>query len=78
MIGADEEVVCILTGHQLKDPDATVKYHTGIDMKKVQELAPHHEPHGRFANAPVKVADDLGAIIEALGGDPALAEAVGA
>lgn len=77
VIGADEEVVCILTGHQLKDPDATVKYHTGIDMKKVQDLAPQHEPHGRYANAPVKVADDLGAIIEALGGDPALAEAVG-
>ena len=28
IIGADERVVCILTGHQLKDPTATVAYHT--------------------------------------------------
>jgi threonine synthase len=28
VIGADERVVCILTGHQLKDPTATVAYHT--------------------------------------------------
>ena len=31
-------VVCILTGHELKDPNATVQYHTGIDMKTVQDL----------------------------------------
>src|SRR3954468_21656783 len=28
VIGADERVVCILTGHALKDPSATVAYHT--------------------------------------------------
>ena len=28
VIGRDERVVCILTGHQLKDPTATVAYHT--------------------------------------------------
>jgi threonine synthase len=28
VIGRDERVVCVLTGHQLKDPDATVAYHT--------------------------------------------------
>src|SRR5258705_6419248 len=28
VIGADEQVVCILTGHELKDPNVTVKYHT--------------------------------------------------
>jgi threonine synthase len=76
VIGADEDVVCILTGHQLKDPDATVKYHTGIDMKAMQESAPHHDAHGRWANTPVRVADDLGAIVEALGGDPALVAAM--
>jgi threonine synthase len=27
VIGPDERVVCILTGHQLKDPTATVAYH---------------------------------------------------
>jgi len=72
VIDRDAEVVCILTGHQLKDPDATVKYHTGIDMKAAQELAPHTEPHGKLANPPVPVPDDLLAIVEALGGDPSL------
>src|SRR5207253_2059475 len=33
VIGKDETVVCILTGHELKDPNVTVKYHTGIDLK---------------------------------------------
>ena len=28
VIGPDERVVCVLTGHQLKDPTATVAYHT--------------------------------------------------
>jgi threonine synthase len=66
IISPDEEVVCILTGHELKDPDATVKYHTGIDMKSMTppEAAP---PTGRCANTPKKVADDLEAICEALG-----------
>ncbi len=75
VIGRDDDVVCILTGHQLKDPDATVRYHTGIDTKAVQSTAPQSEPTGRLANRPVPVPDDLPAIVEALGGDPALVEA---
>jgi threonine synthase len=76
VISPDEEVVCILTGHQLKDPDATVKYHTGIDMKAIQDNAPRHAPHGRVSNAPLQVADDLADIVKALGGDPALVAAM--
>jgi threonine synthase len=62
-------VVCILTGHELKDPNATVKYHTGIDMKSVQDLAPRTEPTGKLSNRPVQVEDDLESIVKALGGD---------
>lgn len=47
-----ERVVCILTGHVLKDPDVTVKYHT--------------EAGGPLANPPVRVADDLSAILAAM------------
>ena len=47
VISPSETVVCILTGHELKDPNATVKYHTGIDMKSVQDLAPREEPQGQ-------------------------------
>jgi len=66
IISSDEQVVCILTGHELKDPDATVKYHTGIDMKSVTP-PPAVPPKGKFANTPRKVADDLEAICAALG-----------
>lgn len=69
IISPSESVVCILTGHELKDPNATVKYHTGIDMKTVQDLAPRSEPHGKLSNQPVQVDDDLESIIKALGGD---------
>jgi len=66
LISPDESVVCILTGHELKDPDATVKYHTGIDMKSV--MPPEPKPtHGKLANHPIRVADNLAAICAALG-----------
>lgn len=70
VIRPDERVVCILTGHQLKDPDATVTYHTGIDTKAAQEhIGPEHrrEPKGRSANRPIRVPDDLKAIMKAMG-----------
>ena len=67
VIAPSDRVVCILTGHALKDPDATVKYHTGIDMKAAQEQAPRHDPKGELTNRPIPVPDDLEAIIEAIG-----------
>jgi threonine synthase len=66
VISPDDEVACILTGHELKDPNATVRYHTGIDMKAAQELAPRSEPTGRLANRPVPVEDDLDSIIRVM------------
>ncbi len=67
VIGRDETVACILTGHELKDPNVTVKYHTGVDMKTVQDMAPREEPHGKLSNKPVQVEDDLDAILRAIG-----------
>jgi threonine synthase len=67
VIGRDETVACILTGHELKDPNVTVKYHTGIDMKAVQDSAPREKPHGKLSNVPVQVEDDLKAILAAIG-----------
>lgn len=74
VIGKDEEVVCVLTGHELKDPNATVKYHTGLDLKAAQDLAPREEPHGQLSNRPVQLEDSIAAIIQAMGGDPKLIE----
>jgi threonine synthase len=74
VIAPDETVVCILTGHELKDPNVTVKYHTGIDLKSAQDSAPRQKPTGRMANQPVAVEDNLEAIIRALGVDPSKAK----
>jgi threonine synthase len=68
-IDADETVVCILTGHELKDPNATVKYHTGVDLSAAQDSAPRTEPKGKLANRPIVVDDDLDKIIAAMGGE---------
>ncbi len=66
VIGRDERVVCILTGHALKDPDATVGYHTG-------QFAAGKEVEGErpYANLPVPVANDLAAIVAAIERHPA-------
>jgi threonine synthase len=76
IISPSDSVVCILTGHELKDPNATVKYHTGIDMKSVQDSAPRETPHGKLSNRPVQVEDDLESIVKALGGDPRLVKGI--
>lgn len=66
VISPSDSVVCILTGHLLKDPDATVAYHTGLNMKKA--TPPEAEPlWGELANKPIQVADDLEAICKVLG-----------
>ena len=46
IIGPDERVVCILTGHQLKDPTATVAYHT-TDQDKFNEVLGSRGVNGR-------------------------------
>jgi len=73
VIKPDERVVCVLTGHQLKDPDVTVGYHTGRKTKS-DEAAGKGAPKGdvsialgRLANKPIRVADDLDAILKAMG-----------
>src|SRR5688572_1838740 len=72
VISPGESVVCILTGHELKDPNATVQYHTGLDMKSVQDMAPRKEPTGKLSNRPIPVDDDLESIVRAMGGEPGM------
>jgi len=50
VVGADERVACVLTGHPLKDPNLTVNY--------------HKQEQGRYSNPPLEVANDLDAIIK--------------
>ncbi len=50
IIGADERVACVLTGHALKDPNVTVNY--------------HKEKQGPFSNPPIEAPNDFDEIIK--------------
>jgi threonine synthase len=66
LISPDERVVCILTGHALKDPNVTVGYHTLSAAELGEKYAPYGVASARFANKPVVVEDNLDAIIKAI------------
>ncbi len=53
VIGPDETVACVLTGHALKDPNVTVNY--------------HKENQGPFSNPPIEAPNDLQEIIRLIG-----------
>jgi threonine synthase len=66
VIEPGERVVCILTGHQLKDPTATVAYHS-TDQKTFDEILGHRGVRrAAFANRAVQVPNDLDEIIKAI------------
>src|SRR6266852_6511695 len=66
VIGKDDRVVCILTGHQLKDPTATVAYHSGDQKTFDDVLGQRGVRRATFANRAVQVANDLDEIIKAI------------
>jgi threonine synthase len=66
IIAAGDRVVCILTGHQLKDPTATVAYHS-TDQKTFDEvLGRRGVRRATFANRAIQVPNDLDEIIKAI------------
>jgi threonine synthase len=66
VIGKDERVVCILTGHQLKDPTATVAYHSADQKTFDDVLGQRGVRRATFANRAVQVPNDLDEIIRAI------------
>jgi threonine synthase len=67
VIAPSDRVVCILTGHQLKDPTATVAYH-GTDQENFDKvLGSRGVRRAGFANRPVAVPNDLEHIITTIG-----------
>ncbi len=66
VIGPDERVVCILTGHQLKDPTATVAYHTTDQDQFNKVLGSRGVRRAAFANRAVAVPNNLDEIIKAI------------
>src|SRR4051812_31362374 len=66
VIAPSDRVVCVLTGHQLKDPTATVAYH-GTDQDNFEKvLGSRGVRRAGFANRPVIVANDLDDIIRTI------------
>jgi threonine synthase len=66
VIDPDERVVCILTGHQLKDPTATVAYHTTDQDEFNRVLGARGVKRAAFANRAVAVSNDLDEIVKAI------------
>ena len=69
LIAPSDKVACILTGHQLKDPDLTVAYHSDDPEKHKAKLHPAGVTKTPYANPPVQVENDVNAIVAALGLD---------
>ena len=66
VIAPSERVVCILTGHQLKDPTATVAYHTHDQAEFNRVLGSRGVSRAAFANRAVQVENNLDEIIRAI------------
>jgi threonine synthase len=66
IIAPSDRVVCVLTGHQLKDPTATVAYHS-TDQKTFDDVLGHRGVRrATYANRAVQVPNDLDEIIKAI------------
>ena len=66
VIAPSDRVVCVLTGHQLKDPTATVAYHTTDQDQFNEVLGKRGVTRASFANRAVAVPNELEAIVRAI------------
>jgi threonine synthase len=66
IIAPSDRVVCILTGHQLKDPGATVAYHSADQKTFDDVLGSRGVRRATYANRPVQVPNDLDEIVKAI------------
>ena len=66
IISETDRVACILTGHQLKDPTATVAYHTTDQSKFEEVLGSRGVSRASFANRAIAVPNELDAIVKAI------------
>jgi threonine synthase len=66
LIAPGDRVVCILTGHELKDPNVTVSYHSAQQSRddKSPNGGPSQQP--AYANRPIVVPNDPERIVEVL------------
>ena len=66
-VNPDEDVVILLTGHVLKDPDYTVRYHLGELYEdyvvETQMIKKSNHLRSTYANRPIEVPADRDAIV---------------
>jgi len=68
VIGREERVVCVITGHQLKAPNTTVDYHSLQGPELQKGFKDYGIRSNQFANRPIQVPNELPAILKALEG----------
>ena len=66
VIAPSERVVCVLTGHALKDPTATVAYHSADQKTFDDVLGSRGVRRATYANRAIQVPNDLNEIIRAI------------
>jgi threonine synthase len=66
VIAPSDRVVCVLTGHALKDPDITVAYHSADPKAFEAKLGVRGVRRANFANRAVQVPNHLDEIIKAI------------
>ena len=66
VIASSDRVVCILTGHELKDPNVTVGYHSSQSGQIDQKLAERGVEAVAFSNRPIVVENDFNKIMDVL------------
>jgi threonine synthase len=66
VIAPSDRVACVLTGHVLKDPDATVAYHSSDPKTFDEKLGKRGVKRVSFANRAVQVPNNLDEIIKAI------------
>lgn len=66
VIAPSDRVVCILTGHELKDPSATVAYHSTDQELFNKTLGSRGVTKASYANRAVAVPNELDDIIKAI------------
>ncbi len=68
VIAPSDRVACVLTGHELKDPTATVSYHSSPPNSPDDVLTARGVTRTPLANRPVVVPNDLNRLVEVVRG----------